>query len=248
VGWPRFGRCIHIDGSAIVGGSDPYAEHRRMASGPSPLDEFVRAALSHGQDRASIGAVLQRAGWPAEAVSNALDEYADVVFPVPVPRPRASLSAREAFLYLVLFTSLYISVYNFGHLLFQFIDRAFPDVTQQQYGDRFSLEAVRWAVSALIVAFPVFLWTARHISRQLSADPSGRLSPARRWCTYITLFVAVAFLIGDGMSLVYNLLGGELTVRFTLKSVVVAALAGSMLAYYLRDLRPEERGHTQSAV
>lgn len=148
----------------------------------------------------------------------------------------------------MLFTSLYISVFNFGHLLFQFIERAFPDVTQQSYGERFSLESVRWSVSALIVAFPVFLFTARHISRQLARDPSGRLSPARRWCTYLTLFIAVGFLIGDGMSLVYNLLGGELTTRFVLKSLVVAAIAGSMLAYYLRDLRPEEHRNEQSAL
>src|SRR5665213_1721606 len=218
-----------------------------MASGPSPLGDFVRAALAQGQDRTSIGAVLQRAGWPAEAVSNAIDEFADIPFPVPVPRPRASLSAREAFLYLVLFTSLYISIFNFGHLLFQFINRAFPDVTQQSYGDRFSLESVRWSVSALIVAFPVFLYTARLLSRQLVKDASLRLSPIRRWCTYLTLFVAVGFLIGDGMSLVYNLLGGELTTRFVLESLVVGAIAGSMLAYYLRDLRPEERRSEQPA-
>lgn len=219
-----------------------------MASSPHPLGDFVRRALRQGQSRASIAAVLQQAGWPAEAVSNAIDEYADIAFPIPVPRPRASLSAREAFLYLVLFTSLYISVYNFGHLLFQFIERAFPDITQQSYGDRFNLDSVRWSVSAIIVAFPVFLWTARHISRQLAIDPSGRLSPARRWCTYITLFVAVAFLIGDGMSLVYNLLGGELTTRFVLKSLVVAALAAAMLVYYLRDLRHDEHVQAQRAA
>ncbi len=214
-----------------------------MASGPSPLGDFVRAALAQGQDRASIGAVLQRAGWPAEAVSNAIDEFADIPFPVPVPSPRASLSAREAFLYLVLFTSLYISIFNFGHLLFQFIERAFPDVTQRRYGDRFNLDSVRWSVSALIVAFPVFLWTARHVAREVERDPSLRLSPIRRWCTYLTLFIAVSFLIGDGMSLVYNLLGGELTMRFALKSIVVAALSGSMLLYYQGDLRREERAH-----
>ena len=219
-----------------------------MASSPNPLSDFVRRALKEGQTRASITAVLQQAGWPAEAVANAVDEYAGIPFPIPVPKPRASLSAREAFLYLVLFTSLYISVYNFGHLLFEFIERALPDVTQQRYGDHFSVDSVRFNVSAIIVAFPVFLWTARYISRQLAIDPSGRLSPARRWCTYITLFIAVAFLIGDGMSLVYNLLGGELTARFILKSLVVAALAASMLAYYLRDLRSDEHVRPQRAA
>jgi len=32
-----------------------------------------------------------------------------------------------------------------------------------------------------------------------------------------------------------------------LKSLVVGAIAGSMLAYYLRDLRPEERRSEQPA-
>src|SRR5665213_1129593 len=132
-----------------------------MASGPSPLGDFVRAALAQGQDRTSIGAVLQRAGWPAEAVSNAIDEFADIPFPVPVPRPRASLSARETFLYLVLFTSLYISVWNFGHLLFDFIDRYFPDVTQRRYDGDFDLDSIRFAVSSRVSARRVALTPRR---------------------------------------------------------------------------------------
>lgn len=211
-----------------------------MTADNSPLDHFVRAALEKGQDRAAITAALHQAGWPAQEVSSALGAYADVVFPVPVPLPRASLSARELFLYLVLFTALYFSAWNFGRLLFEFIDRAFPDVTQRRYGSGYSLESIRWSVSALIVAFPVFLWTGNYIGKRLAANPAGRLSPARRWCTYITLFIAVAILIGDGTTLIYNLLGGELTVRFVLKALVVAGIASAALLYYLRDLRHEE--------
>jgi hypothetical protein len=207
----------------------------------SPLDQFVREALAKGQDRAAISSALDRAGWPQEEVANALGAYADIPFPIAVPLPRASLSAREMFLYLVLFTALYISAWNFGSLLFDFIDRAIPDVTQRRYSDGYSTESIRWSVSALIVAFPVFLWTSRYIGRRLATNPAGRLSPARRWCTYITLFVAVAVLIGDATTLIYNLLGGELTARFVLKALVVASIATSALLYYLRDLRHEER-------
>ena len=76
--------------------------------------------------------------------------------------------------------------------------------------------------------------------RETSAEgmtPSG----ARRWCTYLTLFIAVAALVGDGISLLYNLLGGELTIHFVLKSLVVGGIAASALIYYLRDLRHEEK-------
>ena len=212
-----------------------------MSADYSPLDQFVRAALEKGQDRAAIAAALDGAGWPKEEVTNALGAYADIPFPIAVPLPRASLSAHEMFLYLVLFTALYISAWNFGSLLFELIDRGIPDVTQRRYGESYSLESIRWAVSALIVAFPVFLWTSRYVGKRLAANPAGRLSPARRWCTYITLFIAVAVLIGDGTTLIYNFLGGELTVRFALKALVVAGIATSALLYYLHDLRHEER-------
>ena len=214
-----------------------------MSSGPSALDQFVRAALEKGEDRAAIRAALHNAGWPAQEVASALSAYAEVPFAVPVPRPRASLSSRETFLYLVLFTSLYISVWNFGHLLFEFIDRAFPDVTQRRYRGAFSLDTIRWSVSSLIIAFPVFLWTGSYVGKRLEANPAGRLSPIRRWCTYLTLFIAVAVLIGDGTTIVYNMLGGELTIRFGLKALVVGGIAGSALLYYLRDLRREEKEH-----
>lgn len=45
-------------------------------------------------------------------------------------------------------------------------------------------------------------------------------------------------------TLVYNLLGGELTVRFVLKVPVVAVIGGTAFVYYLRDLRAAEREPT----
>ena len=57
----------------------------------------------------------------------ALGAFDDVDFPVPVPRPRPSLTARNSFLYLILFTTLYISAYNLGNLPFQLINTVFPD-------------------------------------------------------------------------------------------------------------------------
>ena len=58
--------------------------------------------------------------------------------------------------------------------------------------------------------------------------------------TYLTLFIAAAVLVGDVTSLVYSLLGGELTTRFVLKVSTIAVIAGAVFGYYLRDLRLEE--------
>jgi hypothetical protein len=54
------------------------------------------------------------------------------------------------------------------------------------------------------------------------------------------VFAAAAVLIADFTTLVYNVLGGELTVRFLLKVAAIALIAGMCFAYYLGDLRLED--------
>lgn len=100
---------------------------------------------------------------------------------------------------------------------------------------------MRFSAASIIIAFPVFAFVAWLLSRELARSPIKRLSAVRRWLTYLTLFVAAGFLIGDLTALVYNLLGGELGVRFVLKVLVVAAIAGAVFGWYLGDLRREER-------
>jgi membrane protein YqaA with SNARE-associated domain len=91
------------------------------------------------------------------------------------------------------------------------------------------------------VALPTFLFTAGRVRRMLAAEPARRGSPTRKWLTWIALFVAVVFLVGDLVTLVYWALGGELTVRFLLKVAIVATIAGSIFGYYLADLRRDDR-------
>ncbi len=91
------------------------------------LQRFVRDGLARGTSRAELGSVLAKAGWDRPEVGAALACFADLDFPVPVPRPKASLSARDAFLYLILFTTLYISAFSLGRLVFELINQAFPD-------------------------------------------------------------------------------------------------------------------------
>ena len=209
-----------------------------MASSNSELDRFVRDAMLAGQSRDAIRNALLAAGWTAEQLAGALDDYADVDFPVPVPKPRASLSSRDAFLYLVLFSLLYFLCYHLGSLLFDLINRWLPDPAAQA-GD-FARDSMRFSVAALAIAFPVFLFSARRIAREVARAPIKRLSPVRRWLTYLTLFIAAGVLIGDMTTLLYNVLGGEATPRFLAKVAVVAVIAGGIFHYYMQDLRREE--------
>ena len=205
------------------------------------LRGFVKDGLARGVPRTELEDVLSRAGWAASDVHGALTSFADVQFPIPVPRPQPYLSARDAFLYLLMFTTLYVSAFSLGNLVFQLIDQSFPDPAAAASAAEYTRQAIRWSISYLVVAFPVFLSISQLIGRDLAADPSKRASKVRRWLTYLTLFVAAAVLIGDVTTLVYNLLGGDLSTRFLLKVLTVGSIAGTAFWYYLSDLRADER-------
>ena len=204
------------------------------------LDTFVRDALSGGASRAEVSEALSRAGWSGSDVSAALRGYAEIEFRVPVPRPRPSLSARDAFQYLVLFGTLYLSAYSLGQLLYQLINVAFPHPAWNEAQVNVIRELVRWSIAALVVSTPIFLYTARANAARVQRSPGMRSSPIRRWLMYLTLAVAAGILIGDSIAALYQLLAGELTLRFALKAATLGAIAGAIFYYYLGDLRRDE--------
>ena len=206
------------------------------------LHTFVRDALAKGASRSEVDAVLTKAGWGEAQIRGSLAEFADVPFAVPVPRPRASLDARDAFLYFVLFGTLYITAYHLGSLIFDLINRAFPDPAFSRQWAEFSRIATRWSIASLIIATPVFLFVSSRTARAVKEDPAKRGSKARRWLSYLTLAIASMALIGDLITLVYYVLSGELSVRFVLKVTTVAVIGGGVFLYYLADLRSDEKG------
>jgi hypothetical protein len=210
-----------------------------MAGSTQDLERFVYASLERGQSRQAIEQALLAAGWSPEQVKPALVLYADTAFPVPVPRPRPYLSAREAFNYLVIFTTLYLSAFHLGALLFNLVNRAFPDPVLLAYGGTSGAD-LRWSLASIIVAFPVFLWLTARNEKNLVLQPVKRQSAVRKWLTYLTLFVASVVLIVDLTELVSHFLGGELTIRFALKVAIAAVIAAVVFVYYLRDLRRDE--------
>ena len=101
---------------------------------PSELDTFVRDSLSRGQGRDQTRRVLKEAGWKDDEVTSALEAFADIEFPVPVPRPRPYFSARETFVYMVVFVLLYVWAFQLGLLQFLLIERALPDAALDVMG------------------------------------------------------------------------------------------------------------------
>lgn len=201
------------------------------------LRRFVESALSAGASKSEIERVLIQARWSAEQIADALAAYADVDFIVPIPSPASSTSARDAFLYCIVFGALYLSAYNIGALLFDFVNLAFPDALESR--PEAVYPSMRWSISAILVGYPVFLYTSYRVQREVGRDPLRRTSAVRRWLTHLTLFVAAAVLAGDVIALLFNLLAGDLTARIVLKTLVVGVIAGTAFAYYLAYSRAD---------
>lgn len=205
------------------------------------LAAFVKEALREGASHESVRTVLIQAGWEKIEVEAALSGFTEIPFAVPVPRPRPYLSAREAFMYLVMFLTLYITAFSAGSVLFQFINLRLPLPADLGFGyDYGSRQTIRQATAALIVALPVFVLTQWIIARA-DGRAERRTSRVRKWLTYLTLFIGATVIIGTLITLVSNLLSGDLTRRFILKIIVTLSITGIIFGYYLWDLRTDEQ-------
>lgn len=198
------------------------------------LASFVYDALNAGKSRDDISNALSDAGWSPAEIHDALSNWAEGSFTPPVPRPRPFVSAREAFLYGLMFVALAMTAWHLSSLLFHLIDRWIPDVTD--HSNYYSRSQMRWSIASLIVFFPLFAWLNLRANRAMSAHAGRRRSGVRKWFGYITLFLAAIALLGDLIFVIYALLSGDLTLRFIAKAGVVAIIAGLIFYYFRADM------------
>lgn len=149
-------------------------------------------------------------------------------------------SPKDFFLHLLAIITLYASAGSFVAAVFEYINLAFPDVLEGA-GSYYAVDAarstIRFALSSLIVVFPVYVWVNWFLNKNYAKEPEKRNLRIRKWLVYFTLFAAAVVIIGDLVALVNNMLGGEFTIRFILKVLAVFFVAGSVFYYYFSDLR-----------
>ncbi len=201
-----------------------------------PIREFVRDALLAGRSRPEIAEALTAAGWSDREIRRGLDAFAEREYSPPIPRPQAQLTARETFLYCVLFTALAFTTGNFVSLVHAVLNIWLPDPSENSYSRIAATQNIRWSIASLVVFAPLFVWMTFLTERRTAADASLRKSPVRRWTLYVVLFFSALTLLSDAVYAIYSFLEGELTLRFALKSLTVACVAGAVFAFYLKDV------------
>ena len=144
------------------------------------------------------------------------------------------------FLCLGLLITLITSVISFLNLVFETLNKRFPDVlnASYQYGySTYEYEGIRMALATLIIFFPVFI-VVSYFWRKYTKGVMGKIDEViRKWVIYIILFLSTITIMVDLVTLIKYFISGEISTRFILKVIVTLVVAGLVGAYYIFLLR-----------
>jgi hypothetical protein len=144
---------------------------------------------------------------------------------------------RDLFLHLLAIVTLYWSAISFVTLIWQYINYFLPDVLNYYYQS--TNYAIRFAVSSLVIVFPIFILVSWYLNKIYRREAVVRESKIRKWLIYLTMFITSLVMIGDLVSTINMFLGGEITSRFILKALSILIVAAVIFGYYLNDVRRE---------
>ncbi|HKQ86529.1 MAG TPA: DUF5671 domain-containing protein [Candidatus Acidoferrales bacterium] len=213
-----------------------------LAVPPSPpILEFVEHAKSAGTADASIVGILTARGWPEKEIYEALAGYYERTVGITIPRRQTSgTAARDAFFYLVIFSTLATWTIGLGSLSFTLIDQWFSDTLFSNGYSGYEVYSVANSLACIIVAFPIYLLVSRSVLRQVRVHPEKLNSPVRKWLTYMALVIAAGVFVGDLITALTYFLRGEITSRFLSEAFVVFVLSGGVFFYYFGGLKRSE--------
>jgi hypothetical protein len=207
------------------------------------IRDFIDKAKASGSTEQTLVGMLTARGWPEKEVYEALAAQYEGLTGVQIPRRSSTVTAaKDAFFYLLAFSTLATWTIGLGSLSFSLVDQWFADTLfSAGYNQNYETYSIAAAMASILVAFPIYLLVSRAILRDLSNQPEKSSSSVRRWLTYMALVIAAGVFIGDLVTALTTLLRGEITSRFLAKAFVVLAISGGVFFYYYFGLRrPEE--------
>ncbi|MFA5838378.1 MAG: DUF5671 domain-containing protein [Candidatus Paceibacterota bacterium] len=153
---------------------------------------------------------------------------------------KPKLSVGFFFLCLGILITLITSVTSFLNLVFETLNKRFPDVlnASYQYGySTYEYEGIRMALATLIIFFPVFI-VVSYFWRKYAKGVMGHVDEViRKWVIYIILFLSTITIMVDLVTLIKYFISGEITTRFILKVIITLIVAGLVGTYYIFLLR-----------
>lgn len=146
--------------------------------------------------------------------------------------------AKSAFFYMLSMVALVFMALSTGMIIFQIINKNIADAISN-YSGVFSQEALKFAISAIIISTPIYNLVMRQINKNLFSGKIDKNSGVRKWLTYFILFVSSVVVIGWLIGIINSFLGGELTIKFVFKAITAVLISAVIFTYYLYDIKRE---------
>lgn len=211
------------------------------------LQRFIAAAKEQGASDESLVGILENAGWAKAEIWEALGKRYESLSGVQIPPGKKTATpAKDAFLYLLSFSTLATWTISLGSICYSLIDEWIQDpLTYNNYGMGLSYR-ISTELASLVVTFPLYLFVMRVILAETKQAPEKLESGVRKWLTYIALLIAAGVMIGDVVTFLAYYLRGDLTSRFVAKVAVTLLISTGVFWYYLGSLRDARKGATDA--
>lgn len=147
-----------------------------------------------------------------------------------------SQNAKFAFYYMLSLVSLIIMAVSVVAIGFQLINKHVPDLLNQ-FSGVYNDDALKIAISALIIAAPIFYIMIWLIQKSLFVGVLDKEAGVRRWLTYFIMLVAAVVMIVWLIMTINSFLDGELTTKFILKALTAIFISAIIFTFYFYEIR-----------
>ncbi len=147
-------------------------------------------------------------------------------------------AAKYTYYYLLSLVALVFTAIASGTIVFEIINKYVPDIIEQ-YGNAYDSSGLRFGISALVIASPIFFFLSRLIQKHLGSGELPKDAFIRKWLTYFIMLVTSVVMIGWLIGTLNSFLDGELTLKFGLKALTALSIAGVIFGFYYYDLKRE---------
>ena len=148
---------------------------------------------------------------------------------------KSKLTPKFFFISLGVIVTLITSVSSFLVLLFESLNKKFPDALNSvyQYGyNSYNYETIRASLATLIIFFPVFIFISYLWVKESKEGIGDKNMTIRKWMIYLILFLATLLIAIDLVTLVRYFISGEITTRFIFKVLGTLGVAFLVDFYY----------------
>jgi hypothetical protein len=150
---------------------------------------------------------------------------------------------KYAFYYLLSLAGLIFMAISVGIIAFQIIDKTVYDALSPN--NNYSDGPLKFAISALLIATPIFYLISGLIAKGLRKEEISKESSLRRWMIYIIIFAASLIILGVFIGTINSFLAGELTWHFILKALTILIIATAVFSFYFYDVRRQDLKKTK---